>query len=249
MTACLLSSVKGLFAQQTLYNVVRVLKGQRPATGRPQHLSPLEQAVLFLFKLRYNLPDRVLEAMFGIDHVTASRAFNRALAALSAVRAPLPTAGAAWYAVDTTTLRIGRGRGKTHFTGYKHLSGIKLQLVVNDQREVVDVSPAHPASAHDYRIFVREWHRLAQKLDRAVPLLADKAYIGLHGLTQGQIQVPLKRGTRRQAAPTVDALSSKRVRVEHVFARLKVFRALANSHFHHSRITEMATVILNWLIR
>jgi len=228
---------------------VRVLRSRRPATGRPQCLTALEQAVLFLFKPRYNLPDRALEALFGVDHVTASRAFNRALASLNKVRAPLPAAEAAWYVVDTTTLRIGKGEQHGHFTGYKHLIGVKLQVVVNDRREVVDVSPAHLASAHDYRIFVREWHRLAQKLDRAVPLLAGKAYIGLHRLTEGQIQVPLKRGTRHQVVPTVENLPSKRVRVEHVFARLKLFRALTNSHFHHSRIAAMATVILNWLIR
>ncbi len=169
MSAQLLISVKGLFAQRTLYNVVRELKRQRPATGRPPSLSALEQAALFLFKLRYNLPDRVLEALFGIDHVTASRAFNRALACLNKIRAPLPAATPAWYAVDTTTLRIGKGKQRGHFTGYKHLSGIKPQVVVTDRKEVVDVSPAHPASAHDYRIFVREWHRLAQKLDRACP--------------------------------------------------------------------------------
>lgn len=114
---------------------------------------------------------------------------------------------------------------------------------------VRELKRQRPASAHGYRIFVREWHRLAQELDRAVPLLADKAYVGLHSLTGGQIQVPLKRGTRHQAVPTVEHLSSKRVRVEHVFARLKVFRVLTNSHFHHRRIAEMATVILNWLIR
>ncbi len=165
------------------------------------------------------------------------------------MRAPLQAGLAAWFAVDTTTLRIGKGEQRGHFTGYKHLSDLKLQVVVNDRQDVVDVSPAHLASAHDYRIFVREWHRLAQKLDRAVPLLADKAYIGLHRLTEGQIQVPLKRGTRRVPGPTVENLSSKRVRVEHVFARFKVFRALTNSHFHHSRIAAMATVILNWLIR
>ena len=91
---------------------------------------------------------------------------------------------------------------------------------------------------------------MAQKLDRALPLLADKAYVGLHTLTEGKIQVPLKRGTRHQAVPTVENLSSKRVLVEHVFARLKTFRILSNSHFHHTkRIAEMATVILNWLIR
>lgn len=177
--------------------------------------------------------------------VAAARAIKRALAVLSAVRAPLQTGLAAWYAVDTTTVRIGKGKQRGHFTGYKHLSGIKLQVVVTDQKEVVDVSPAHPASAHNYRIFVREWHRLAQKLDRALPLLADKAYVGLHSLTEGQIQVPLKRGTHRLAPPTVENLSSKRVRVEHVFARLKTFRVLTNSHFHHDRIAEMATVILN----
>lgn len=85
--------------------------------------------MLFLFKLRYNLPDRALEALFGVDHVAASRAFDRALASLNKVRAPLPAAEAAWYAVDTTTLRIGKGKQRGHFTGYKHLSGLKLQVV------------------------------------------------------------------------------------------------------------------------
>jgi hypothetical protein len=70
-----------------------------------------------------------------------------------------------------------------------------------------------------------------------------------HSLTGGQIQVSLKRGTRHQVVPTVENLSSKRVRVEHVFDRFKVFRALNNSHFHRPRIAEMAAVILNWLIR
>ena len=35
--------------------------------------SLLEQIVLTLFKLKYSLPDRILESLFKIDHVTISR--------------------------------------------------------------------------------------------------------------------------------------------------------------------------------
>ena len=121
-------------------------------------------------------------------------------------------------------------------------------MVVNDRGEPVDVSDAHPASVHDHRIFRREWQRLSQRLDRALPLLADKAYVGLDGLTGGQIQVPLKRGTRYQPAPTVERLSAKWVRVEHLFARLKCWRVLANAHYRHETVAQMAQVLLNWLI-
>ena len=113
----------------------------------------------------------------------------------------------------------------------------------------MDISDAYPASAHDHRIFKAEWQRLSQRLDRALPLLADKAYVGLDGLTEGQIQVPLKRGTRHLPAPTVENLSSKRVRVEHLFARLKCWRALTNAHYHHETVARIAQAILNWLLR
>ena len=91
------------------------------------------------------------------------------------------------------------------------------------------------------------WQRLSMRLDRALPLLADKAYVGLDRLTNGQIQVPLKRGTRHQPASTVENLSSKRVRVEHLFARLKCWRALTNAHYHHESGALIAQAILNWL--
>lgn len=118
MTA--LYTVKGLFAQRTLFSLAGLLKRRAAGRGRPLSLRPLEQALLVRFKLRYNLPDRVLEVLFGVGHVTVSRDVRRALALMTHAPRALAQPGA-WYAVDTTTIRIGRGKRRGHYTGYKHL--------------------------------------------------------------------------------------------------------------------------------
>ena len=46
----------------------------------------MEQIVITLFKLRYNLPDRVLESLVHVDHVTISRAITRMVIYMSYIK-------------------------------------------------------------------------------------------------------------------------------------------------------------------
>ena len=45
--------------------------------GRKFKVGLIEQISITIFKLKYNLPDRVLEDIFKIDHVTINRIINR----------------------------------------------------------------------------------------------------------------------------------------------------------------------------
>ena len=45
--------------------------------GRKFKVSLIEQISITIFKLKYNLPDRVLEDIFKIDHVTINRIIKR----------------------------------------------------------------------------------------------------------------------------------------------------------------------------
>lgn len=64
--------------QKLIYSIYffgkNIYKNQR---GRKYQVSLLYQIVITIFKLKYNLADRVLESLLGIDNVTISRIINR----------------------------------------------------------------------------------------------------------------------------------------------------------------------------
>ena len=80
---------------------------------------------------------------------------------------------------------------------------------------------------HDKTIYNKERVNLGEALGALI--LADKAYVGAFKEGEGLLR-PLKRGDRAAKLPAAQAfnteLSRRRVRIEHVFARLKTFRVL-----------------------
>jgi hypothetical protein len=53
--------------------------------------------------------------------------------------------------VDTTTIRIGKGKNKSTYSGYKNYHGIKYQLICDNK----------------------------SKINQELKILGDKAYVGL----------------------------------------------------------------------
>jgi hypothetical protein len=74
---------KGYFSnlnKKIIYSVYMIIKNEfNKKLGRKCKVSLLEQIIITLFKLRYNLPDRIMEDLFKIDHVTISRIILRIL--------------------------------------------------------------------------------------------------------------------------------------------------------------------------
>lgn len=79
-----------------------------------------------LFKLKYDLPYRVMEILFSYNHVTISRVVLRISKILSTFKFSFQSMG---FVVDSTTIAIGRGKNKNTFSGYKHFHGIKIMRI------------------------------------------------------------------------------------------------------------------------
>lgn len=64
---------KGYFSssnKKIVFSVYMLIKNEfKRKLGRKCKVSLLEQIMITLFKLRYNLPDRIMEDLFNIDHV------------------------------------------------------------------------------------------------------------------------------------------------------------------------------------
>lgn len=89
-----------------VYGVYAYIKHKFKAKlGRRYKLSLVEQITITLFKLKYNLPDRVLESLLQVDHV--SRAIKRIISYMSHISLKTPD-NSQYYVVDTTTIRIGK---------------------------------------------------------------------------------------------------------------------------------------------
>ena len=118
-----------------------------------------EQIVITLFKLRYNLLDRVLESLVHVDHVTISRAITRMIIYMSHIKIK-PTNhnsnfnGNDYYVVDSTTIRIGKEKTPKDYSGYKHYHGLKYQVICNDNKEIISVSQGYESRLHNKKLFL-----------------------------------------------------------------------------------------------
>ena len=217
--------------------------------GAPFKVPLVAQIILALFKLKYNLPDRVLEHLFNIDHVTISRIILRVSKAIADLNIHLKTKDAEYYIVDSTTIKIGKGSTDKTFTGYKHYHGVKYQVIINDTQDICMVSDVYAASIHDKKIFDLEYEKLKSKIDNSLTILGDKAYMGLE---TSNVKTPIRRNSRFYKDHTKIAksnnaeFSAKRVRIENLFAWLKHYRILKQACYYAvSKVTIFFKAITN----
>lgn len=125
-----------------------------------------------------------------------------------------------------------RSKRREDYSGYKHHRLHKLQVLCGDHGRIVGVSKSYPGSVHDHRIRNAEWCALQPLLKTTV--FGDKTCAGAAG--EGSVlQRPVKRNERRFKETPCAAriwncmISTLRVRIEHVFARLKSFAILART--------------------
>jgi hypothetical protein len=148
--------------------------------------------------------------------------------------------------VNTTSTRVATTEQRA-YSGYKHHRCAKVQVVSREDGQVVDVSDAVEGSVHDKTVWNRNIERLKPLFEKLV--LADKAYAGAAGENEHLLR-PVKRGELAYKADPEKAkqfnreLSRKRVRVEHVFARLKTWRVLSGIFpFRWQRLGEVVRAL------
>ncbi len=118
---------------------------------------------------------------------------------------------------------------------FKHHHSVKFQVLVDQYKMIHHVSSIHDASEHDKNIFEQEWQDVSQKIQTSLPILADKAYVGL---THFNVTTPVKRNDKPYKKDN-KVSSSKRIKVEHVFASLKSWRILKQLHFYDRKMIGM----------
>jgi hypothetical protein len=195
--------------------------------GRPYKHSVWTMLIVTLIKMRGAEAYKTLEIYLHIDSVTLHRYVNRVCGLL----ADIPFGKGLDYQyliVDGTCTRV-RSTDEQNYSGYKHHKNRKVQMIVDDCRRVVAVSPCYSGAVHDKTIWNREFALTKSSIDK--PILGDKGYAG--GLGENKVLFrPIKRNeleyknNKAETKAFNRLLSQKRVVVEHVFAQLKAFKLL-----------------------
>ena len=142
--------------------------------------------------------------------------------------------------MDSTVLRIGKGKNKETYSGYKHHHGIKFQLVINDKNLIEHVSKSYSSSIHDKKLFINEYKDLMSKIDKNInildiKILGDKGYSRLR---EYKVNIPIKRNelvykeNKDLVKSNNKELSSKRLKIEHVFAYIKSYRIMQRLNYY-----------------
>jgi len=212
--------------------------------GRPFAFGPSAMVFITLMKIRQNLTVRSMEAITGMDAVTVSRCINRVIAVIGNL--PLAKKADGLLVVDTSSIRVAT-TDKESYSGHKHQKCAKVQVLARSDGQVVDVGDSNRGSTHDKTIWNREHPRLKHLFDQLV--LADKAYAGAKGEGQYLLRPVKHNESAYKSAPDESrtfnkGLSKLRVRIEHVFARLKTWKTFSGLFFYKwQRLSEFVRAI------
>ena len=100
----------------------------------------------------------------------------------------------------------------------------------------------YPSSFHDKRVFLKEWKAINHKIADNIKILGDKVYLGLN---KYNLSIPFKRNhlvyknNPLKAKLDNKILSSKRIKIEHVFAYIKKYRILSFNFYYSIKKTEL----------
>ena len=220
----------------SIYAFVKSVYGNK--RGRKYKVSLIYQIVITIFKLRYNLPDRVLEGLLKIDHVTISRIIQRISLYIGNIKLPRDNKNELnieYYVVDTTTIRIGKSKNKKTYSGYKNYHGVKYQLICDSENKIKEISRGYEASIHDKKVFIKEYEEIRDRINQELEILGDKAYVGLE---KENVKTSSKRNEIRYKKDKLKGkednkiLNKKRVKIEHIFANIKNYRILRYGNYY-----------------
>ncbi len=137
--------------------------------------------------------------------------------------------------MDSTVLRIGKGKNKETYSGYKHHHGVKVQVVINNENIIKHVSKNYSSSIHDKKLFIAEYKNLCSKINKNLGIIGDKGYSGLKEL---KVEIPIKRNELKYkenkdlSKSENKNLSVKRIKIEHVFAYIKSYRIMNRLNYY-----------------
>lgn len=243
---------------------------QRALGGGSDYRLALDTRLLMcLVWMRHYLTSEAVGYLFGVSQSTASRNITRLLPVLQALAqetldSATPSGGRRSFGhfqqaepdlfaiFDATEQSVNRPQddeqARSYFSGKQRRPTCKTVLHVNEAGLIRQLSATLPGSLHDVT------HLRHSGLLAALPpetiVVADSAFVGLYkDLPHHSVLVPHKAQRNHPLLPDQllanRELAAVRIKVENVFAQLKIFRILVH-RFRH-QVTTIHTQVFTIL--
>lgn len=158
--------------------------------------------------------------------------------------------------IDATEQQVNKPKGKRrknpYRSGKKKQHTIKTQMTINKQGQILHISTATPGGVHDKTLLLRS--KVIDHLPTKTKQFLDRGYEGLlKSYPDHDIRLPFKRywkqgPTLSRGKKLANKLRSKRrIKVEHVFGKLKQFQILSQRYrtslkLYHQHFTNLAAI-------
>ncbi len=233
---------------ETFKDMVTVLKAEKvwqKKTGRPSKLSTEDQLLITLEYWREYRTYFHLGNSWGINESTAYRIVRKVeniliksgLFNLPGKKALLESnSEIEVIVVDVSEQEIERPKKKqkSYYSGKQGYHTLKSQVVADQKSEQVICVRCEKGRVHDFRL----WKESKIRLNKEIEILGDKGYQGIQKLHQNS-QIPHKKKKKEKLSKEQKKanrqLSQRRIVIEHIHRRLKIFRILSSRYRNRRR--------------
>ncbi|MCA2878179.1 IS5 family transposase [Microcystis sp. M051S1] len=232
----------------TFKDMVTVLKAEKvwqKKTGRPSQLSTEDQLLITLEYWREYRTYFHLGNSWGVNESTAYRIVRKVeniliksgLFNLPRKKALLESnSEIEVIGVDVSEQEIERPKKKQKscYSGKQEYHTLKSQVVADQKSEQVICVRCEKGIVHDFRL----WKESKIRLNKEIEILGDKGYQGIQKIHQNS-QIPHKKKKKEKLSKEQKKanrqLSQRRIVIEHIHRRLKIFRILSSRYRNRRR--------------
>ncbi|HLO17444.1 MAG TPA: IS5 family transposase [Anaerolineales bacterium] len=226
--------------RETFEEMLKVVEKGRRDFGRPPKLSRADQLLMTLMYWREYRAEFHIAQSYGVSEATVCRTIRKVeniLVRSKKFRLPgkkaLQPSDTIFEVIlvaasEQPVERPKKGQEK-HYSGKKRRHTQKAQLIAHQKTAAIVATAFSQGSKHDFQLFQDGKLDIAQH----IRILADAGYQGLADL-QENCQTPFKKSkyhplTKKEKQRN-RSLARKRIVIEHIFRKLKVFRILSESY-------------------
>lgn len=232
----------------TFKDMVTVLKAEKvwqKKTGRPSKLSTEDQLLITLEYWREYRTYFHRGNSWGVNESTAYRIVRKVeniliksgLFNLPGKKALLESnSEIEVIVVDVSEQEIERPKKKqkSYYSGKQGYHTLKSQVVADQKSEQVICVRCEKGRVHDFRL----WKESKIRLNKEIEILGDKGYQGIQKIHQNS-KIPHKKKKKEKLSKEQKKanrqLSQRRIVIEHIHRRLKIFRILSSRYRNRRR--------------
>lgn len=208
----------------------------RKKDGRPWGIGGLEDHLLVLLILyRCHITQDFMACLYGVDKSAICRSLQRiepiarrVLGARKKIRVTPEEARALIADCTEQPVRRPKRKQRCYYSGKKKRHTIKTEIIITQKGRIVAVSDSAPGTVHDITLRKR-----GPPIPEEAILYVDSGYQG-YQKDHPNLEYPYKSSKKHPLTEDErdynHALSSFRVRVEHVIARIKRYNILSDKY-------------------